>query len=74
MYIEFIFDVVFIVFKHDEGCTTQQPSRPISQPTTAVKDEIVDQLGMHLPNGGSDAKALLQRLQRVGKFSIEAWS
>ena len=40
----------------------------------AVKDVIVDLLAVHLPNGSSGAKVLLQKLQRGGKFSIEAWS
>ena len=40
----------------------------------AVKDEIIDCLGKHLPNGNQSAKQLIQKLQRQGKFSIEAWS
>lgn len=40
----------------------------------AVKDEILESLGNHLPNGMSDAKKLLSRLQHVGKFCVEAWS
>ena len=40
----------------------------------AVKDEINDCLAQHLPNGSADVKRLLQRLQRTGRFNIEAWS
>ncbi len=40
----------------------------------AVKDELIECLGSVLPNGEKGAKKLLQKLQSVGKFSIEAWS
>jgi len=40
----------------------------------AVKDEILECLGKSLPSGEAGAKVLLQKLQRVGKFSVEAWS
>jgi len=40
----------------------------------AVKDEIIVCLSKHLPNGGSDAKKLLSKLQRTGMLSIEAWN
>lgn len=40
----------------------------------AVKDEIVECLAGWLEGGERDAKALLKRLQRAGRFSVEAWS
>ena len=40
----------------------------------AVKEEILECLSRYLPNGLNDAKKLLQKLQRIGKFSVEAWS
>eukprot|EP00979_Chaetoceros_neogracilis_P013105 scaffold3666_cov268-Chaetoceros_neogracile.AAC.16 len=40
----------------------------------AVKDEIVESLGNILPTGEKGAKILLYKLQRAGKFSVEAWS
>ena len=40
----------------------------------AVKDEIVECLGKLLPTGENGARSLLQKLQRKGKFSVEAWS
>lgn len=40
----------------------------------AVKDEIIECLGKYLPNGSIDAKKMILRLQRAGKFCVEAWS
>lgn len=40
----------------------------------AAKDEIVECLGKILPTGEKGAKVLLQKLQRAGRFSVEAWS
>ena len=40
----------------------------------AVKDEIVECLGKILPTGEKGAKVLLLKLQRAGRFSVEAWS
>jgi sulfite reductase alpha subunit-like flavoprotein len=40
----------------------------------AVRDEIVEALGKILPQGNNGAKNLLKKLQRVGKFNVEAWS
>ncbi len=40
----------------------------------SVKDEIIESLAKVLPSGEKGAKILLQKLQRVGKFSVEAWS
>jgi len=40
----------------------------------AVKEEIMEALTSILPGGDKDAKAFLRRLQRQGKFSVEAWS
>lgn len=40
----------------------------------AVKEEIVEALSAELPGCEKDAKAFLNKLQRMGKFSIEAWS
>ena len=40
----------------------------------AVKDEIVVALGARLDGGERDAKRYLNKLKRMGLFSIEAWS
>jgi Sulfite reductase, alpha subunit (flavoprotein) len=40
----------------------------------AVKDEIIESLGKHLPLGEKGARELLQKLQRRGRFCVEAWS
>ena len=40
----------------------------------AVKEEIVEALGKDLPGGEKAATMFLNKLQRMGKFSIEAWS
>lgn len=40
----------------------------------AVKDEIIEQLGKVLEGGENSATKLLKQRQRIGKFSIEAWS
>jgi len=40
----------------------------------AVREEIVECLGKVLPGGERDAKLLIKKLQRIGKFSVEAWS
>jgi sulfite reductase alpha subunit-like flavoprotein len=44
------------------------------QMARAVKDEVVEALGRELKGGEKQANQLLNKLQRVGKFSIEAWS
>lgn len=40
----------------------------------AVKDEIIESLSKHLPLGEKGARELLQKLQRRGRFCVEAWS
>jgi len=45
-----------------------------SKMARAVKDEIVEALGARLDGGEKDAKRLLNKLKRLGLFSIEAWS
>ncbi|KAL9185593.1 hypothetical protein ACHAXT_003370 [Thalassiosira profunda] len=45
-----------------------------SKMARAVKDEIVEALGARLEGGEKDAKRLLNKLKRLGLFSIEAWS
>ena len=40
----------------------------------AVKDEVIECLGKFLPGGEKAGKIVLQKLQRAGKFSVEAWS
>ena len=40
----------------------------------SVKEEIIECLSKYLPTGIDGAKQLLVRLQRVGKFNVEAWS
>jgi len=45
-----------------------------SKMARAVKDEIVEALGARLDRGERDAKRLLNKLKRIGLFSIEAWS
>jgi sulfite reductase alpha subunit-like flavoprotein len=40
----------------------------------AVKEEIVEALGKEFGGNEKQANQLLNKLQRVGKFSIEAWS
>mmetsp|Transcript_29093 Transcript_29093/g.43277 ORF Transcript_29093/g.43277 Transcript_29093/m.43277 type:complete len:183 (-) Transcript_29093:111-659(-) len=39
-----------------------------------VKDEIIECLTEVLPRGERDAKVLLKRLGKLGKFNVEAWS
>ena len=45
-----------------------------SKMARAVKDEIVVALGARLHGGEKDAKKYLNKLKRMGFFSIEAWS
>ena len=45
-----------------------------SKMARAVKDEIVEALGARLHGGERDAKKYLNKLKRIGFFSIEAWS
>ena len=45
-----------------------------SKMARAVKDEIVVALGARLNGGEKDAKKYLNKLKRLGFFSIEAWS
>jgi sulfite reductase alpha subunit-like flavoprotein len=45
-----------------------------SKMAMAVKDEIVVALGARLDGGERDAKRYLNKLKRMGLFSIEAWS
>ena len=45
-----------------------------SKMARAVKDEIVVALGAVLDGGEKDAKKFLNKLKRIGVFSIEAWS
>ncbi|KAL3772619.1 hypothetical protein ACHAW5_006517 [Stephanodiscus triporus] len=45
-----------------------------SKMARAVKDEIVVALGAVLDGGEKDAKRFLNKLKRMGLFSIEAWS
>jgi sulfite reductase alpha subunit-like flavoprotein len=40
----------------------------------AIKDEIIECLSAHLLSGEKGARELLQKLQRRGKFCVEAWS
>ena len=40
----------------------------------AVKEEIVEALAKELGDNEKQANQLLNKLQRIGKFSIEAWS
>lgn len=40
----------------------------------AVKEEVVEALAKHVDGGAKGAKLFLNKLQQVGKFSIEAWS
>jgi sulfite reductase alpha subunit-like flavoprotein len=40
----------------------------------AVKEEVIEALGKELEGGEKQANQLLNKLQRIGKFSIEAWS
>lgn len=40
----------------------------------AVKDEVIECLGKVLPSGEKGGKIVLQKLQRAGRFSVEAWS
>jgi len=39
-----------------------------------VKDEIVECLAETLPGGERDAKIVMRKLARAGRFSVEAWS
>ena len=39
-----------------------------------VKDEIVECLAAVLPGGEREAKLVLRKLAKAGKFSVEAWS
>jgi sulfite reductase alpha subunit-like flavoprotein len=45
-----------------------------SKMAMAVKDEIIVALGARLDGGERDAKRYLNKLKRMGLFSIEAWS
>jgi sulfite reductase alpha subunit-like flavoprotein len=45
-----------------------------SKMARAVKDEIVVALGAQLDGGEKEAKKYLNKLKRLGLFSIEAWS
>jgi len=45
-----------------------------SKMARAVKDEIVIALGARLDGGEKEAKKYLNKLKRLGLFSIEAWS
>ena len=45
-----------------------------SKMARAVKDEIVMALGARLDGGEKEAKKYLNKLKRLGLFSIEAWS
>jgi sulfite reductase alpha subunit-like flavoprotein len=40
----------------------------------AVKEEVVEALGKELQGGEKEASQLLSKLQRIGRFGIEAWS
>ena len=40
----------------------------------AVKEEVIKALGKELDGGEKTANKCLNKLQRIGKFSIEAWS
>lgn len=40
----------------------------------AVKQEIVEALAFFLPEGETQAKKILSKMQRIGRFGIEAWS
>ena len=40
----------------------------------AVKEEIIEALAEELEGGQKQASQILNKLQRMGKFSIEAWS
>jgi sulfite reductase alpha subunit-like flavoprotein len=40
----------------------------------AVKEEVIEALGKVLQGGEKQANQLLNKLQRAGRFSIEAWS
>ena len=44
------------------------------QMARAVKEEVMEVLSNVLPGGEKEAKGFLRRLQRLGKFSIEAWN
>ena len=44
------------------------------QMARAVKEEVMEVLSKELPGGEKEAKAFLRKLQRLGKFSIEAWN
>ena len=39
----------------------------------AVKEEVIEALGAVLEGGEKRANQFLNKLHRVGKFSIEAW-
>jgi sulfite reductase alpha subunit-like flavoprotein len=40
----------------------------------AVKEEIIEALGKELEGGEKQANLLVNKLQRMGRFSVEAWS
>ena len=40
----------------------------------AVKEEIIEVLSDALPGGEKQANKLLNKMQRMGRFSIEAWN
>ncbi len=44
------------------------------QMARAVKEEVTESLAKVLPGGDKEAKQFLNKLQRLGKFSVEAWS
>lgn len=45
-----------------------------SRMARAVRDEILEALAARLDGGERDARKLLGRLKRAGRFSVEAWS
>jgi sulfite reductase alpha subunit-like flavoprotein len=44
------------------------------QMARAVKEEVVEALAKEFAGGEKEAKLFLSKLQRLGKFSVEAWS
>ena len=67
-------DEGLLIAKHlleDNGCLYIAGGAKMAR---AVKDEVIECIGKVLPSGEKGAKILLQKLQRAGKFSVEAWS
>lgn len=44
------------------------------QMARAVKEDVIEALGKELAGGEKEAKQFLNKLQRLGRFSVEAWS